>query len=40
VARHAGDVGAGIEMAAASIDEGRAQERLDALIRVSRAHAT
>ena len=40
VAGHAGDVGAGIEMAAASIDEGRAQERLDALIRVSRAHAT
>lgn len=39
VAGHAGDVGAGIEMAAASIDEGHAQARLDALIRVSQAHA-
>jgi anthranilate phosphoribosyltransferase len=40
VAGHASDVGAGIEMAAASIDEGHAQARLDALIRVSQAHAT
>ncbi len=39
VAGHAGDVGAGIEMAAASIDDGHAQARLDALIRVSQAHA-
>jgi anthranilate phosphoribosyltransferase len=39
VAGHAGDVGAGIEMAATSIDEGHAQARLDALIRVSQAHA-
>jgi len=39
VAGHAGDVARGIQMAAASIDEGHAQASLDALIRVSQAHA-
>ncbi len=39
VSGRAGDVAAGIAMAASSIDEGHAQARLDALIRVSQAHA-
>lgn len=33
------DLGAGIELATAAIDDGRAQGHLDALIRVSQAHA-
>jgi anthranilate phosphoribosyltransferase len=39
VAGVADDLEAGIELAAAAIDDGRAQAHLDALIRVSHAHA-
>ena len=39
VAGRVGDVGAGIEMATAAIDEGNAQASLDALIRVSQTQA-
>jgi anthranilate phosphoribosyltransferase len=33
------DIAAGIDLAAAAIDDGRAQSALDALVRVSQAHA-
>jgi anthranilate phosphoribosyltransferase len=39
VAGLADDLGAGLEMAVAAIDDGRAQATLDGLIRVSNAHA-
>ena len=39
VAGLADDLEAGLQLAAAAIDDGRAQAHLDALIRVSRAHA-
>ena len=39
VAGLAGDLGEGLVLAAAAIDDGRAQARLDGLIRVSHAHA-
>jgi anthranilate phosphoribosyltransferase len=40
VAGLASDLAAGLELSAAAIDDGRAQACLDALIRVSHAHAS